>query len=85
MFSNFGPWFFGISRLCNACKNGDLEQVKRLATKQNINQRGWLGWAPLHKGPTIFKMLGKFWGISLRLNHPPANPSTLLNSLVCDV
>jgi ankyrin repeat protein len=49
MFSNFGPWFFGISRLCNACKNGDLDQVKQLATKHNINQRGWLGWAPLHK------------------------------------
>eukprot|EP01121_Diplochlamys_sp_Union-15-3_P004480 TRINITY_DN14673_c0_g1_i1.p1 TRINITY_DN14673_c0_g1~~TRINITY_DN14673_c0_g1_i1.p1 ORF type:complete len:247 (-),score=52.32 TRINITY_DN14673_c0_g1_i1:117-857(-) len=48
-FTKEGPWFFGVTRLCNACKNGELEQVKKLATPQNVNQLGWMGWAPLHK------------------------------------
>lgn len=51
MSSLFGsvPFFGTISRLCSACKNGDLATVKLLASKDNINTLGWLGWSPLHK------------------------------------
>merc|ERR1712187_24239 len=41
--------FFSVSRLCRAATNGDLETVKKLANSSNINEKGWLGWAPLHK------------------------------------
>jgi len=42
-----------VSRLCRAATNGDLESVKYLATPDNVNSKGWLGWAPLHKAAQI--------------------------------
>jgi len=51
MFSS--PVFFVISRLCRAATNGDLDGVKYLATLENVNAKGWLGWAPLHKASQL--------------------------------
>jgi len=39
--------------LCSAATNGSLENVKYLATPENINTKGWLGWAPLHKAAQL--------------------------------
>jgi ankyrin repeat protein len=52
LFSNLtanNTWLFPLSRLCNACKNGDLETVKKLATSKNVNDKGWMGWPPVIK------------------------------------
>ena len=36
--------------MCDAaCKANDVPTVKALATRDNVNRVGWLGWAPLHK------------------------------------
>jgi len=51
MFST--PILFVVSRLCRSATNGDLEGVKYLATPDNVNSKGWLGWAPLHKAAQI--------------------------------
>jgi hypothetical protein len=40
---------FSTSRLCKACKANDVATVKLLATRDNVNVAGWLGWAPVHK------------------------------------
>jgi hypothetical protein len=48
VFGN-GPWF-GATRLCNAAKNNDIVTLKALASPELVNQVGYLGWAPLHKG-----------------------------------
>jgi len=47
------PFFFVISRLCRSATNGDLEGVKYLATPENVNAKGWLGWTPLHKAAQL--------------------------------
>lgn len=52
------PWF-GASRLCRAAENGDLDTVKSLATTDLVNQLGWLGWAPLHKGMSYAQKEGR--------------------------
>jgi len=41
-------WFFPTTRLCSACTRNDLESVKSLATPDNVNVKGFLGWSPLH-------------------------------------
>jgi len=51
MFSS--PLFFVVSRLCSAATTGSLENVKYLATPENVNTKGWLGWAPLHKASQL--------------------------------
>ena len=40
---------FAVARLCRAAKNNDAATVRKLANARTVNQRGWLGWAPLHK------------------------------------
>lgn len=58
MFSNLtanNTWLFPLSRLCNACKNGDLETVKKLATAKNVNDKGWMGWPPIIKGNVLVR------------------------------
>jgi hypothetical protein len=47
--SVWGAPLFGVSRLCKACKANDVGTVKQLATRDNVNVAGWLGWAPVHK------------------------------------
>ena len=34
----------------SACKINDVMTVKQVATSDNVNVAGWLGWAPVHKG-----------------------------------
>jgi len=80
MFSS-SPYFFVISRLCRAATNGDLESVKQLATKDNVNTRGWLGWSPLHKAAqlghhaVVKYLLGEKFNASVDIrdmeNHTP--------------
>jgi hypothetical protein len=52
-----GPWF-GSTRICRAAEADDLGTVKTLATQspQLVNQAGWMGWAPLHKGSFFFRI-----------------------------
>lgn len=48
------PPYFGVtSRLCAACHSGDTETVKSLLNADNVNVKGYLGWAPLHKGKIL--------------------------------
>ena len=45
-------FFFLFNRIIifSACKINDVMTVKQVATSDNVNVAGWLGWAPVHKG-----------------------------------